>query len=62
MIDIRRLRGHLWMIRKFGIGTWLRYQRARREGVTIDYRTVFTADELARLSEHFVMPWETRDG
>ena len=53
------MRGHLWMIRTYGIRRWRRYCRARREGLVIDYAKYFTLDELAVLGEHAVpAPWE----
>lgn len=45
------MRGTLWFIRRFGLRRLLRYQRARREGLVIDYAKVFTPDELAILEE-----------
>ena len=44
--------GHLWFIRRFGFRAWLRYERARRAGATIDFAALFTPDELAVLEEH----------
>lgn len=32
-----RMRGHVWMIRKFGLRRWWRYEKARRAGVRIPY-------------------------
>lgn len=54
------MRGHLWMIRKFGLRRWWRYTQARRHGVVIDYAQVFTLDELAILEERMEsVPWRT---
>lgn len=53
------LKGHLWMIRRYGVRRWWRYERARRSGMVIDYAQVFTPDELARIGERFwPTPWE----
>jgi hypothetical protein len=41
------VKGHLWMIREFGLRRWLRYQRSRRSGLIIDYGKILTADERA---------------
>lgn len=40
------MRNHLWMIRKFGLRRYLRYCRARRAGIIVDYAQV---------------PWERSD-
>lgn len=48
------------MIRRYGLRLYLRYERARRSGVTVDYSEVFTKDELAVIAEHTdPAPWET---
>jgi hypothetical protein len=48
----------LWMARRYGLRPTLRYWRAYRERLVIDYAAIFTADELALLGDHFTMPWE----
>lgn len=52
-------RSMLWMVRQFGLWRTIRYERARRSGMTLDYGRAFTADELARIGEHSSpAPWE----
>jgi hypothetical protein len=54
------MRGHLWMIWRFGPRRWWRYERARRSRLTVDFAAIFTEAELARIGEHFSpAPWET---
>jgi hypothetical protein len=57
---MRRLQGHLWLMREVGLRRWWMYVKARRDGVVIDYSRIFTPDELAILGEHATpAPWET---
>jgi hypothetical protein len=57
---LKNLYGHLWMICKFGLKRYWYYEKARRSGETIDYRKIFSPDELAKLGEHFSpVPWES---
>jgi hypothetical protein len=46
------MRGHLWMIRFYGLRRWWRYNAARRAGMTIGYSQIFSPEELALLEEH----------
>jgi hypothetical protein len=55
---VRRIRGTLWMIRRYGLRTWWRYSRARRAGVVVDYARLLTTDERAVIGEHATVPWE----
>lgn len=56
------MRSILWMIRHFGLRRSLSYRRAYRSGIVIDYSSIFTSDELAKIGEHFEpapsAPWE----
>jgi hypothetical protein len=54
------MRGHLWMIRRYGLRRWWMYDTARRAGIRIDYSQVFSPGELARLEEHGLAPWVER--
>lgn len=51
---MRKLHGHLWFIRRYGLRRYVRYERARRAGVMVDYSSIFTPNELAILEEHFL--------
>jgi hypothetical protein len=54
-----RMKGHWWMIRRYGLRRWWCYCRQRRSGVLIDYAQILTDDERAILAEHTdVAPWE----
>jgi hypothetical protein len=56
------VKGHLWMIREFGLRRWLRYQRSRRSGLIIDYGKILTADERAVLEERMEsVPWNREE-
>lgn len=35
------MRGHLWFIFHFGFLQWLRYERARRAGIKVEYPPEF---------------------
>jgi hypothetical protein len=39
---MKKVKGHIWMIREFGLRCWWNYERARRSGVTIDYSLLLT--------------------
>jgi hypothetical protein len=57
---MRHVRGHLWLIKRRGVGTWWRYERARRSGLLIDYSRYFTPNQLAVLEEHGLSMWGKR--
>lgn len=40
------MKGHVWMIRRFGVVRWWRYEQARRSGVEIDYEEVFAGMDI----------------
>lgn len=52
-----KLRGNIWFLRNYGLRAYIRYERARRSGATIDYGRVFTAHERAVLEELGIAPW-----
>lgn len=59
---LRRCRGHLWFMRRYGVRKWASYERTRRSGVTIDYGEIFSPDERAVLAEHLErVPWHARE-
>lgn len=53
------MKGHIWMIRRFGLRRWWRYEQARRSRMTVDFAAIFSEAELARIGEHFSpAPWD----
>lgn len=51
------MKGHIWMIRNYGLRAWWRYEKARREGMTINYAEIFTPDELQKLEDAGLAMW-----
>lgn len=59
---MKRCRGHLWFMCRYGVCKWARYERARRSGMTVDYSEILTADECAVLAEHTKrVPWAPKN-
>jgi hypothetical protein len=56
------MRGHLWIIRSYGLRRWWRYNAARRAGVMVDYSQIFSPSELALLEEHGLSTWGGAEG
>lgn len=53
---MREIKAKIWMIRKYGIKRYLRYQKLRREGIEIDYSKIFSPNEFTLLEEHDLWP------
>jgi len=53
---LKKIKGYLWFIKRFGIMRLIQYEHDRKSGMEIDYSRIFTPEQFKLLEENGLWP------